>query len=335
MKIKDRQLKILGLVVEEYVKNGQPVSSTSLIKVFKLTESPATIRNELASLEKLELIVKPHTSGGRIPTSKGYEVYVEKGKSSSTAMREVKIKLKKIFEDRTKSIDEVLDIALDLVNQTTSSMAISKKSLSKVSLQDLKAYEITKGSAMIVAVFSNGTVNDIKTDLKDINFKDFSTAIHIFADRLQGFHAQELEEAALGMKSVLSEQIKSLEDNYQDFIEQLFRKILASEYGYTGTENIVVRDGVNAETIQKLLVSIQDHSIWEMLSKSKNVKKNSTKVTVDLKKSGLQQISAVSKTFQIDGMERNIALIGTTDQAYNDIIEVLEVLDDEIKKFIK
>lgn len=74
--ITERQNNILRSLVEEYTRTATPVASRLLAKKYGFDMSPATMRNELVSLERAGLIRKPHTSGGRIPTDKGYRLYV-------------------------------------------------------------------------------------------------------------------------------------------------------------------------------------------------------------------------------------------------------------------
>ena len=76
--MQNRQLEILRAIVEEYVATDEPVGSKAISKRNGLGVSPATIRNDMAQLEEAGLITQPHTSAGRIPTNKGYRVFVDK-----------------------------------------------------------------------------------------------------------------------------------------------------------------------------------------------------------------------------------------------------------------
>ena len=73
----NRKRKILQAIVEEYIETSEPVSSGSLVKNEELKCSSATIRNEMAELEQIGFLEKPHTSAGRIPSQKGYRYYVD------------------------------------------------------------------------------------------------------------------------------------------------------------------------------------------------------------------------------------------------------------------
>ena len=77
MKLDERKKKILGAIVDEYIQTAEPVSSGSLLEKSYLDCSSATIRNEMAELEKKGFLEKTHTSSGRIPSQKGYRYYVD------------------------------------------------------------------------------------------------------------------------------------------------------------------------------------------------------------------------------------------------------------------
>ena len=77
VEIDDRKFKILQAVVRNYLETGEPVGSRTISKYTDLNLSSATIRNEMADLEELGYILQPHTSAGRIPSDKGYRLYVD------------------------------------------------------------------------------------------------------------------------------------------------------------------------------------------------------------------------------------------------------------------
>src|SRR5690242_12200343 len=74
----DRRLAVLRAIVEDYVSTREPVGSKALVERHRLGVSPATIRNDMAALEEEGYITQPHTSAGRVPTDKGYRLFVDK-----------------------------------------------------------------------------------------------------------------------------------------------------------------------------------------------------------------------------------------------------------------
>ena len=91
MELDDRKLKILKAIISNYLETGEPVGSRTISKYTDLNLSSATIRNEMADLEELDLITQPYTSAGRIPTDKGYRLYVDQMMvEKDTEMEEMK-----------------------------------------------------------------------------------------------------------------------------------------------------------------------------------------------------------------------------------------------------
>ena len=75
--LKDRKLKILHAIIQDYIATAEPVGSRTIAKNYNLGISPATVRNEMADLEELGYLEQPHTSSGRIPSDKAYRLYVD------------------------------------------------------------------------------------------------------------------------------------------------------------------------------------------------------------------------------------------------------------------
>ena len=76
--LNDRRLKVLRAIVTDYVSMHEPVGSKALVERHSLDVSPATVRNDMAALEEEGYLAQPHTSAGRIPTDKGYRLFVDK-----------------------------------------------------------------------------------------------------------------------------------------------------------------------------------------------------------------------------------------------------------------
>ena len=74
----DRKLRVLGAIVTDYVATREPVGSKALVERHSLDVSPATIRNDMAVLEEEGYLAQPHTSAGRVPTDKGYRLFVDR-----------------------------------------------------------------------------------------------------------------------------------------------------------------------------------------------------------------------------------------------------------------
>ena len=100
MNLDDRKAKILRAIIQNYQETGEPVGSRTISKYSDLNLSSATIRNEMADLEEMGLIVQPHTSAGRIPTDKGYRLYVDE-----------------LMEEKNQEVTEMKDFLIQRVDR--------------------------------------------------------------------------------------------------------------------------------------------------------------------------------------------------------------------------
>ena len=110
--LSDRKKKVLQAIVEEYVNTAEPVSSSSLVNNYGLEFSSATIRNEMAELEKMGYLDKTHTSSGRIPSEKGYRFYVDELiMEDNISLEEIKYISSKL-ETKVNEIEELTQITV-------------------------------------------------------------------------------------------------------------------------------------------------------------------------------------------------------------------------------
>ena len=122
--LNERKLVILKAIIQNYLETGEPVGSRTLSKYTDLNFSSATIRNEMSDLEEMGYIIQPHTSAGRIPSDKGYRLYVdmlmEEKEQELTEMRE------ELMLQKSDKMDQILKQAAKvLANNTNYATMIS------------------------------------------------------------------------------------------------------------------------------------------------------------------------------------------------------------------
>ena len=112
----ERKWKILRVIIKTYLETGEPVGSRTISKAADLNVSSATIRNEMADLEELGYIVQPHTSAGRIPTDKGYRLYVDMMlKEKEEELNNLKVEL----NAKSEKLDTILKEAAKVIADST------------------------------------------------------------------------------------------------------------------------------------------------------------------------------------------------------------------------
>jgi heat-inducible transcriptional repressor len=154
----DRKLEVLRAIVQDFVSSEEPVGSKALVERHNLGVSPATIRNDMAVLEEEGYIAQPHTSAGRVPTDKGYRLFVDRlaeVKPLSPAERRAIQK----FLGSAVDLDDVVNRTVRLLAQLTRQVAVVQyPSLTRSAVRHVELLNIGPGRVMLVLITDTGRV---------------------------------------------------------------------------------------------------------------------------------------------------------------------------------
>lgn len=157
----DRKKTILKAIVDDYVKTCEPVGSKSLVERYNLNYSSATIRNEMAELEEMGFLVKPHTSAGRMPSDKGYRAYVDNLLSLPEIPPEEEIAVRQFLTENLREAREMIERTAEYLAEKTNYLSVVlSPQYSDTSLEQIKIMMIEPGRAIVVLVLSPGVVHD-------------------------------------------------------------------------------------------------------------------------------------------------------------------------------
>ncbi len=154
----DRKLAVLRAIVQDYVSTEEPVGSKNLTERHSLGVSPATIRNDMALLEEEGYIVQPHTSAGRVPTDKGYRLFVDR-LSAIKPLSAPERRAIQQFLDGAIDLDDVVYRTVRLLAQLTRQVAVVQyPSLTRATLRHVELLSLTSSRIMVVLITSTGRV---------------------------------------------------------------------------------------------------------------------------------------------------------------------------------
>ena len=154
----DRKLAVLRAIVEDYVSTNEPVGSKALAERHKLGVSPATIRNDMVALEELGYIAQPHTSAGRVPTDKGYRLFVDR-LSKVKPLSKAERRAIETFLSGALDLDEIVSRTVRLLAHLTRQVAIMQyPSLTRSSVQHLELVPLGPQRLMLVLITNTGRV---------------------------------------------------------------------------------------------------------------------------------------------------------------------------------
>lgn len=166
--VSERSLEVLKAIVRDYVASREPVGSRSIVERHAFGVSSATIRNDMAALEEEQLIVAPHTSSGRVPTDKGYRVFVNhltEARPLSSAQRHAI----ETFLGRSNDLDEVLGRTVRLLSQLTNQVALVQyPSMIRARVRHVELVRLSETRFMSVLITDTARVEQriLETDLR-------------------------------------------------------------------------------------------------------------------------------------------------------------------------
>lgn len=221
MELDERKLKILQAVIKNYLETGEPVGSRTISKFTDLNLSSATIRNEMADLEELGYIVQPHTSAGRIPTDKGYRLYVDTMMQEKVDevnnMKSVLIEKADRMENLLQQVAKLLAVNTNYATMVTTPKYRSRKikfiQLTGVDDFQVLAVIVLEGNIVKNRMFTSKAPLDKEQTLK------LNLALNTF---LQGL---DIEEINIGLVQKLKEQVGDYAELVSEILDAIAQAI--------------------------------------------------------------------------------------------------------------
>jgi len=168
-KLDRRRLEVLRAIVEDYVATQEPVGSRALVERHNLNVSPATIRNDMALLEEEGYIHQPHTSAGRVPTDKGYRLFVDR-LTNVKPLTGAERRAIHSFLDEAVDLDDVVSRTVRLLAQLTRQVAVVQyPSLSRSAVRHVELVSLSPSRVMLVLITDTGRVEQRVVEVSAID----------------------------------------------------------------------------------------------------------------------------------------------------------------------
>lgn len=212
--MESRALKILEIIVDEYIRTGEPIGSKAIQALLDIQVSSATIRNEMASLEQQGYLEHPHTSAGRVPTFKGLRLYIERISGQTSLGEEQRAEIDRIFENSENQTDEaIIGNAARALAEITNCAIVSTSGSARFSVIT-KVEVIPTGRRMYVLlmVTSGGHIRNRVCRLSfDLTDEQMSIFQRFAEDNLTGIPPENISDEFLkGLSAALGSYFVSL-----------------------------------------------------------------------------------------------------------------------------
>jgi heat-inducible transcriptional repressor len=182
----DRKLEVLRAIVTDYVSSQEPVGSKALVERHDLGVSPATVRNDMAVLEEEGYIAQPHTSAGRIPTDKGYRLFVDR-LGSVKPLSAAERRAIQTFLSGALDLDDVLDRTVRLLAQVTQQVAIVQyPTLSHATVRHVELVSLSTQRVMLVMITSTGRVEQRLIEVGEVDEEELGRLRTVLNEAVAG-----------------------------------------------------------------------------------------------------------------------------------------------------
>lgn len=336
MALTQRMVDILKAIVDEFVSTAEPVGSKTLVDKYNLPYSSATIRNDMATLESLGYLEKPHTSAGRIPSNKGYQYYCE-NLLKKDMDEDIKYALANIFDKRTANIEDAIKESCKIVSEMTNlATGMLGPDAKNQTLERIKVFQIDSRMAVCVFITNTGhTENKTFNFQDDVTIDDIETCTDILNDRLKGTPIHELPEKLESLKPILNDSVQRFELLYNAFAGA-FVKFASETVYFDGTSNMMYQpEYADIEKLKELTKFFDDSKLFRKLV-DKQIENNNV-VAVTPKGTELMwkdDLAIVTSEIRIsDNPEDNAKLmvVGPRRMEYNRVISLLDFICQEIE----
>ena len=362
MELDERKIKILKAVIKNYLETGEPVGSRTISKYTDLKLSSATIRNEMADLEEMGYIIQPHTSAGRIPTDKGYRLYVDDMmhmKEEELATREQQLLKREDDvaerEKDTQSMAELLGKKVDKVEELLQSVAkvlardtnyATMVSAPRVKGNKLKFIQLSslEDNKILAVIVMGGNVirNKVITVSEKLSGENLLKLNILINTTLTGLSLQEMK---LSIVSKMENQAGEHAQLVKEVVDAIVTAISSEDnlkiYTSGATNIFKYPELSDSSKASELIYTLEEkQSLTDFVNIDNDEEGDSKDIQVyigsETPVESMKDCSVVTATYELqDGMRGTIGIIGPKRMDYEKVVEKLKTIQNQLDDVFK
>lgn len=334
----DRQLLILQILIDEYIRNAEPLGSRSISKREDITFSSATIRNELADLEEMGFIEKTHISSGRIPSERGYRFYVDHLLSPVRLANTDLQKIHSLFKNRMSELESLIEHSAKMLSDITKyTSIILGPEVYETKLRHLQIVPISNGTAVLILITDTGHVEKYTVDIPvEMDASELEKTVNILNDRLKGVPFSQLKRKLVDeVEGLLSNNLSNYE-KILDFLVHLFQTEKSDRVYYGGKTNILNQpEFQDVEKVKALYSAIEEYDLVHQLLHQDDPVGIKVKIGGENLIQEMKNCSLITASYSIGGQHMGtLAILGPTRMEYTRVIGLLDLLSKDLTRVL-
>ena len=335
MELDERKQKILQAIIRNYMETGEPVGSRTISKYSDLNLSSATIRNEMSDLEEMGYIVQPHTSAGRIPSDKGYRLYVDRILEEKN--HEVQ-ELKDLMIERTDKMEQVLkQVVKVLAANTNYATMVSAHTYHRNKLKFIQLSRVEEHQLIAVIVVEGNLIkNKMLTTEEALDDETILKLNILLNTSLNGLSINEISLAMItGLKKQAGEH-EALVGDVIDAVAEAIKEDKDLEIYTSGAKNIFkYPELTDNEKASEIISTFEEKNLLNSLVEETltNPENNGIQVYIgdESPVSTMRDCSVVTATYDLgEGMRGTIGIIGPKRMDYEKVVDTMKGLMNQL-----
>lgn len=330
MQLDERKWKILKAIIKTYLETGEPVGSRTISKYADLNLSSATIRNEMSDLEDLGYILQPHTSAGRIPSDKGYRLYVDQ-------MMEEKDKevteIKEIMIQKQDKMDLILkEAAKVLAANTNYATMITTPQYRRTKLKFIQLSLVSEEQILVVVVAEGNVIkNKILRIVHNLDNETILKLNILLNSSLDGLTIEEINLSTIARLKVQAGIHSEIVNSVLDAVAEAIQMEEDIEIYTSGATNFFKYPELSdSEKASELISTFEEKKQLAALVNERN-ERQETEIQVyignETPVQTMKDCSVVTATYDLgDGMQGTIGIVGPKRMDYDKVISTLKTL---------
>lgn len=336
----NREKTILRCIIEDFIFTANPVGSRYISKKADISLSPATIRNVMSDLEDMNFLTHNHTSGGRVPTDKGYRYFVNELMDIEPLIGQEKDIIKTQVGEIDFSADEIYKEVSRILGRLTKEISVvSQPYLSEGVFEKLELVNLSSSKLLVVVSIQSGLVRTLLFDIESgISRDKLDRITGILNEKLSGLTLKEIRKTFLERIGELSGESKGIIKVFIDSIDKIFQD---EKEGMTlyfgGTTEILSQPEFDDTSNYRNIIELTDDKdvVVHVLNNIPSGEKGfSVSIGAENKDDKLKNYSIVSTTYAAGDVKGKIALIGPKRMDYSKMISMLNFTSQVITEKI-
>ena len=335
VELSERKHTILRAIIQNYLETGEPVGSRTLSKSTDLKLSSATIRNEMADLEDLGYIFQPHTSAGRIPSDKGYRLYVDMLMQDKEQELE---EIKSVMLEKTDRVEKVLKQAAKVLAANTNyATLVSSPVNRRNTLKFIQLSQVDAQQIVAVIVMSGNVIKNKIIDVGEMLGNETLLKLNMLLNTT--LNGMSIEEINLGLIARLKEQAGIHSNVISDVLDAVADIIQVEddmEIYTSGATNIFKYPELSdKQSAQEILNAFEEkQQLAELVTETLSSEENhgiQVYIGDEAPVKTMRDCSVVTATYDLgDGMKGTIGIIGPKRMDYEHVMKTLKTLQSKL-----